>query len=648
MLLSELNDLRGRIDTTREWAADFGGDEVQVVARLPETRAGELESKLVPELRKYVKTLETAVDAVAARSAQLKAAVDGRRETARRLKQSESGARAHMKAKARELKRLLKAKNQAEIARIKAEERQLADQQQIADALTDAQSDAASLVRDVNAKVAEAQSAHASAVALASEYSELREALAAVEREQSAAQRALPGTTSSDAMWSAIDQRRDTLNGCKRRAAALHERLAALQKVQKALVGESASLRDFHATGVRELAALRERAAAQPQCPTIAAANASADATQSELSECARSLDSLSRVSASFTTTIGALGEADHAVSSKDSELRSADAESERALRGIAKKQAALDKSKRREQAAASRSKRATKGEAAGRSGAPSAATRVFGVPLIELERRAIAQHRGQGPPPMLAVVEQPLSWVAQYALQREGLFRLSGDKNSIDRLKAEYDAGRAPQLSATMNPHDVTGVFKLWLRELPEPLLTFDGYAHFLHYRQDPNSLRQLVGQLPGSNRTVLVRIVALLVQVLQYEAHNKMTAHNLSVVFGPPLLRAPGDDPMASMQDMQKINEVCSVCSLLFGPLVLCSYNLFFDRLQTVCSKHALECQHDFRTGAASRPSATTATLISPWHIAFQFGSKAVQEWRCFKFAISGLPLFSSHFSK
>ena len=577
VLLSELSDLRSRINTTRDWAGDFGGGEVACVPRLPDARASELEQRLVPELQQYALQLAQAMEQVGAFVARLAAEVRQRGDAEKRLKLAELNAREHMKNKTRELKRLLKARNAAEIAKIKDEERQLAAQQTLADATNAVRDEAAKQLLDARQTLSQIQASHANALSQAQDYAALREQLAAVEAEQAAARRQMPGAanSTSDSLWSAIDQRRDTLNAAKRRAAALSDRLAAQIKEVKDFAADSAQLNSGTAALRAQLQQLRERAAAFPQSPAVATAAASADAADAELRQVLSVLDELARAGTALKGTVTGLQESDAAVLAIDANLRSADAESERALRGIAKKQAQLDKSRMRDQAAATRvqHQHQQQQQQPAKSGAPRAQP-VFGVALAELEQRAVRNHSGVGPVPMLDVVEVPLLWIEQHAMQVEGMFRLSGDKNVIDRMKAEFDAGRVPQLLPTTNPHDVSGVFKMWLRELPEPLLTFDGYPHFLYHRNDANALRGLIGKLPAANRTILVRIVAFLVKFMRYEAHTKMGPKNLGVVFGPPLLRSPSNDPLAEMNDMGSVLEctqaMLTQAQLIFGQLL------------------------------------------------------------------------------
>ena len=56
----------------------------------------------------------------------------------------------------------------------------------------------------------------------------------------------------------------------------------------------------------------------------------------------------------------------------------------------------------------------------------------------------------------------------------KEGLFRISGSKKRQEELKDLLDKDEHVDFnSSRFTPHDVASVFKNYLAELPEPLLT-------------------------------------------------------------------------------------------------------------------------------------------------------------------------------
>ncbi len=52
------------------------------------------------------------------------------------------------------------------------------------------------------------------------------------------------------------------------------------------------------------------------------------------------------------------------------------------------------------------------------------------------------------------------------------------------------------------------------------------------------------LLDQLPPSHRSTLDTLLEHLVKVASHEGFNKMSTHNLALLFGPTLLRPPPDD--------------------------------------------------------------------------------------------------------
>lgn len=246
LLTSEVADLRERIDTTQQWASDFGGDDVRCDARLPEGRAQELEKQLVPQLVQYVAGVGNAVDAASAHAARLADDIAALRESERAQRQAESAAKEHAKAKQRELKRLLKALNAAEMQKIRDEERALRAQARLTDTANAALENATSLAQSAQAVMEAATQQDVSELqSLLQLFAHITQELGAVRRAQAdSGQR--PGISAqaatSDALWSAIDARRDTLNGIKRRSAALSEKLDTLAKRLVALRKETSKL----------------------------------------------------------------------------------------------------------------------------------------------------------------------------------------------------------------------------------------------------------------------------------------------------------------------------------------------------------------------------------------------------------------------
>ncbi|RMC00331.1 hypothetical protein DUI87_22939 [Hirundo rustica rustica] len=87
--------------------------------------------------------------------------------------------------------------------------------------------------------------------------------------------------------------------------------------------------------------------------------------------------------------------------------------------------------------------------------------------------------------------------------------------------------------------------ILKTFLRELPEPLLTFGLYSHVVSFQsveevKRVDVVRKTLQDLPEENYQVLRLLTAFLVEVSAHSDRNKMTNTNLAVVFGPNLLWA------------------------------------------------------------------------------------------------------------
>lgn len=110
-------------------------------------------------------------------------------------------------------------------------------------------------------------------------------------------------------------------------------------------------------------------------------------------------------------------------------------------------------------------------------------------------------------------------------------------------------DSYEAEQLLKEVDIHSVTGILKLYLRELPEALFTDQLYPSLSeafnqsngNYTRRIELLKGCFEKLPQQNKIIIKFILDHLIRVHKHEDDNKMSLHNLATVFGPTLLR-PG----------------------------------------------------------------------------------------------------------
>ncbi|XP_059425036.1 unconventional myosin-IXb-like isoform X1 [Carassius carassius] len=162
---------------------------------------------------------------------------------------------------------------------------------------------------------------------------------------------------------------------------------------------------------------------------------------------------------------------------------------------------------------------------------------------------------------PVPVVLEIMLEHVEMNGLYTEGIYRKSGSANRMKELHQLLEAGPENVCLEDYPIHAVTGLVKQWLRELPEPLMTFTYYNDFLRAIELPENQEQLqaiykvLEQLPPANFNTLERLVFHLVRVAKEEKSNRMTPNSLAIVFAPCILRCPDSaDPLMSMKDVAK----------------------------------------------------------------------------------------------
>nr|XP_021515447.1 rho GTPase-activating protein 24 [Meriones unguiculatus] len=101
----------------------------------------------------------------------------------------------------------------------------------------------------------------------------------------------------------------------------------------------------------------------------------------------------------------------------------------------------------------------------------------IFGQKLEDTVR--YEKRYGNRLAPML--VEQCVDFIRQRGLKEEGLFRLPGQANLVKELQDAFDCGEKPSFDSNTDVHTVASLLKLYLRELPEPVIPYAKYEDFL-----------------------------------------------------------------------------------------------------------------------------------------------------------------------
>ncbi|KAJ7993176.1 hypothetical protein DPEC_G00269720 [Dallia pectoralis] len=162
---------------------------------------------------------------------------------------------------------------------------------------------------------------------------------------------------------------------------------------------------------------------------------------------------------------------------------------------------------------------------------------------------------------PVPMVIEMMLEHVEMNGLYTEGIYRKSGSANRMKELRQLMETDPHSVCLEDYPIHTVTGLVKQWLRELPDPLMTFNLYNDFIRAVELPEKQEQLhatyklLDELPTPCFNTLERLIFHLVRVSKEESHNRMSPNSLAIVFAPCILRCPDSaDPLMSMKDVAK----------------------------------------------------------------------------------------------
>ncbi|XP_056253699.1 rho GTPase-activating protein 31 [Seriola aureovittata] len=142
-----------------------------------------------------------------------------------------------------------------------------------------------------------------------------------------------------------------------------------------------------------------------------------------------------------------------------------------------------------------------------------------------------------------------------------DGIYRLSGVTSNIQRLRQEFCSEACPDLTKEVylqDIHCVGSLCKLYFRELPNPLLTYELYSKFtgvVSIQGDHERLlyiQKVIKELPTPHFRTLEYLTKHLAHLATLSTQTNMHTRNLALVWAPNLLRSKNIEASSGNGDM------------------------------------------------------------------------------------------------
>uniref|UniRef100_A0A671N2H6 Rho GTPase-activating protein 17 n=1 Tax=Sinocyclocheilus anshuiensis TaxID=1608454 RepID=A0A671N2H6_9TELE len=160
--------------------------------------------------------------------------------------------------------------------------------------------------------------------------------------------------------------------------------------------------------------------------------------------------------------------------------------------------------------------------------------------------------------------IEACVMMLLETGMNEEGLFRIAAGASKLKKLKAALDCSTSQLEEFYSDPHAVAGALKSYLRELPEPLMTYQLYDEWTQASNVPDPDKRLqalwvtCNQLPKNNKANFRYLIKFLAKLAQESDVNKMTPSNIAIVLGPNLLWAKTEGSLAEMAAATSVHVV------------------------------------------------------------------------------------------
>ena len=234
---------------------------------------------------------------------------------------------------------------------------------------------------------------------------------------------------------------------------------------------------------------------------------------------------------------------------------------------------------------------------------------KIFGRPLgflfhKEQKLSSSSSTSGADLPPVPDFIDMLCSYIAIHG-QVLGIFRVSGSLRHTEALKQQFEEANNSNYKPIMpgtDPNAIASLLKMYLRELPQPLIEARFYRKLCNLfgansssaaseeenestsgaessitRERVIELRGIVRSMSERNIVVLERLMALCALIVKNREVTMMNDENVALVLGPNLLWAPSeeedengdlkrDDPSAfAMNSLKDTPTICAIVSVL-----------------------------------------------------------------------------------
>ncbi|XP_029356264.1 rho GTPase-activating protein 45 isoform X2 [Echeneis naucrates] len=218
-------------------------------------------------------------------------------------------------------------------------------------------------------------------------------------------------------------------------------------------------------------------------------------------------------------------------------------------------------------------------------------------------------------------IITKCISEIERRALKMKGIYRVNGVKTRVEKLCQAFENGKELVELSQCSPHDISNVLKLYLRQLPEPIMLFRLYNSLMGLAKeslqsdgdtseggdtessginpavgkgpelvdlgpdtDPeilvlvDKLKELLKELPKANLATLRYIIRHLRRIAELEEDNKMSPNNLGIVFGPSLMRprpTGATISLSSLVDYPHQARIVEALIVFYSSIFQCSYS-------------------------------------------------------------------------